>query len=301
MNSGKKVSTTMCAIHGSVSRVLLVSAGVMGFVAACNRQSGLDHKLQEMAVIAQRDSLLGEVAANGKLLGEIQDELSKVQPKAAGGTPESPALEVTTDQRTFVMERVKDVTKRVKDLQTRLANSEKRAGRLSRQADSLGTEFSAAKASIENLNAMVATQQQNLTTLTGQIEQLTGENAILADSVLHLTDDHNTAFYVIGTRAELLAKGVLVEDGHKDVPLFGTRGVAPARELPLQEFTSIDRTSTRQIPLPRADRKYRIVTRQNLAYLTPGSPKKGQVKGEIAIASPDRFWEASRYLIVVEQ
>ena len=112
---------------------------------------------------------------------------------------------------------------------------------------------------------------------------------------------HNTAFYVIGTRAELLAKGVLVEDGHKDVPLFGTRSVAPARELPLQEFTSIDRTSIRQIPLPRADRKYRIVTRQNLAYLNPGSPKKGQVKGEIAIASPDKFWEASRYLIVVEQ
>ena len=291
----------MCAKYGSVSRALLLSAAVMGFVTACQRQSGLDHKLQEMAVIAQRDSLLGEVTANGKLLGEIQDELAKVQPKPAGGTPESPALEVTTDQRTFVMERLREVTKRVKDLQTRLANSEKRAGKLSRQADSLGAEFSSAKATIDDLNAMVATQRENLTALTGQIEQLTGENEILADSVLRLTDDHNTAFYVIGTRAELLAKGVLVEDGHKDVPLFGTRGVAPARELPLQEFTSIDRTSTRQIPLPRSDRKYRIVTRQNLAYLNPGSPKKGQLKGEIAIAAPDKFWEASRYLIVVEQ
>ena len=291
----------MCAKYGSVSRTLFLGAAVMGFVTACQRQSGLDHKLQEMAVIAQRDSLLGEVTANGKLLGEIQDELAKVQPKPAVGTPESPTLEVTTDQRTFVMERVKEVTKRVKDLQTRLANSEKRAGRLSRQADSLGAEFSAAKSTIEDLNAMVATQRENLTALTDQIEQLTGENEILADSVLRLTDDHNTAFYVIGTRTELLAKGVLVEDGHKDVPLFGTRGVAPARELPLQEFTSIDRTSTRQIPLPRPDRKYRIVTRQNLAYLTAGSEKKGQVKGEIGIAAPDKFWEASRYLIVVEQ
>jgi uncharacterized coiled-coil protein SlyX len=292
----------MCAKYESVGRALLIGAAVMGFVTACSRsQAGLDHKLQEMAVIAERDSLLREVTTNGKLLGEIQDELTKVQPKPAGGTPESPALEVTTDQRTFVMERVKEVTKRVKDLQTRLAGSEKRAGQLSRQVDSLGGEFSAAKATIDDLNAIVATQRENLTALAGQVEQLTGENLILADSVLHLTDDHNTAFYVIGTRTELLAKGVLVEDGHKDVPLFGTRGVAPARELPLQEFTSIDRTSTRQIPLPRADRKYRIVTRQNLAYLSPGSQEKGQVKGEIAIAAPDRFWEASRYLIVVEQ
>lgn len=80
----------MCAKYGSVSRTLLLGAAVMGFVTACQRQSGLDHKLQEMAVMAQRDSLLGEVAANGKLLGEIQDELAKVQPKPAGGTPESP-------------------------------------------------------------------------------------------------------------------------------------------------------------------------------------------------------------------
>src|SRR6188508_809096 len=145
----KKVSTTMCAKYGSVSRALLLSAAVMGFVTACQRQTGLDHKLQEMAVIAQRDSLLGEV----------QDELAKVQPKPAGGTPESPALEVTTDQRTFVMERVREVTKRVKDLQTRLANSEKRAGKLSRQADSLGAEFSSAKATIDDLNALVATQR----------------------------------------------------------------------------------------------------------------------------------------------
>ena len=42
----------------------------------------LDHKLQEMAVIAQRDSLLGEVTANGKLLGEIQDELAKSSTQA---------------------------------------------------------------------------------------------------------------------------------------------------------------------------------------------------------------------------
>ncbi len=198
----------MCAKYGSVGRALVLGAAVMGFVTACHRsQSGLDHKLQEMAVIAERDSLLREVAANGKLLGEIQDELTKVQPKPAGGTPESPALEVTTDQRTFVMERVKEVTKRVKDLQTRLAGSEKRAGRLSRQIDSLGGEFSAAKATIEDLNAIVATQRENLTALAGQVEQLTGENLILSDSVFRLTDDYNTAFYVIGTRTELAGQG----------------------------------------------------------------------------------------------
>ena len=119
--------------------------------------------------------------------------------------------------------------------------------------------------------------------------------------MVHLTDDHNTAFYVVGTRDELLAKGVLVEDGHRNIPLVGTRGVAPARELPLKEFTSIDRSSIREIPLPRKDRKYRVISRQDLAYLSSWTGKKGEVQGPIAIAAPEKFWEPSRYLIVVEK
>jgi hypothetical protein len=71
--------------------------------------------------------------------------------------------------------------------------------------------------------------------------------------------------------------------------------------LPLGEFTSIDRSSIREIPLPRTNRKYRIVSRQNLAYLGSWVGEQGTVKGSIAINSPESFWEPSKYLIVVEQ
>jgi len=118
--------------------------------------------------------------------------------------------------------------------------------------------------------------------------------------VSHLADEQRTAYYVIGTRKELLQKGVLVADGHRSIPLVGKREVAPARDLPLQEFTSIDRSKVTEIPLPDSTRKYRIVSRQSPAYLAPAS-WKNSVRGTLRIQDADAFWEPSRYLIVVAE
>lgn len=274
--------------------------------AACHsdptpRSPGLARQLQELALTNERDSLLQEVAANGRLLVDLQAELAKVERTPAKGTPESPALEVTSDQRAFTLNRVREITTRLKAAETQVAASERRLRKLTLKADSLGGELTGAKGTIADLVAIVDGQRTTIGMLTGQVDTLTTRSLILADSVQHLTDDHNTAYFVVGTRRELLAKGVLVEDGHRAVPLIGRRGVTPARELPLAEFTSIDRSVIHQIPLPHPDRRYRILSRQNLAYLGTEVSDKGTIQGSIEIETPESFWEPSRYLIVVEQ
>lgn len=291
----------MRTINGHTAAGSMILAAVLA-ATGCNSKSasaGLDHKLQEMAITAERDSLLNEVAANGKLLGDIQAAIAAVQSTPAKGTAESPDLQVTLDQRGYVLDRVKQVTTRLKEARTQLANTERRVGRLTQKLDSIGGDFSAAKTNLADLTGIVETQRSTIEALTAQTDKLLGENQILSDSVYRLTDVQHTAFYVVGTRQQLIALGVLVEDGHRAIPLIGKRGVAPARALPLEAFTSIDRNAVREIPLPKSDKSYRIVSRQNVAYLA--SSKRGEVKGTLAIASPDHFWEASRYLIVVEQ
>jgi hypothetical protein len=264
--------------------------------------AGLENQLNAMALTAERDSLLQEVAANGKLLGDIQGELARVVPArpATGGT-EGAALEVTKDQRAFVLDQIRGITARIKTAESRLAVSERRVRRLSQANDSLKGSSDSATAEVTALSALVSGQKATITALTDQVQQLLTANMALSDSVFRLTDDHNTAYYVIGTRQELLAQGVVVEAGHRNIPLIGRRGVVPARNLPLQAFTSIDRSRIREIPLPRSDREYRIVSRQNLAYLASDSAGSGAVEGSIAIASPEGFWEPSKYLIVMEK
>jgi hypothetical protein len=295
----------MRAIHGPTMGGAWVLTAVL-VATACHTEPrphspGLERQLNEMAITTERDSLLLEVAANGRLLSDIQAELAKVQPvRQPAEGPESPSLELTKDQRTFVLDRVKEITTRIKDAETRLANSERRVRRLTRASDSLTQDLTGARASIAQLSQVVTDQQATIAALTDQVEGLVTENLVLSDSVFRLTDDRNTAYFVVGTRKELLARGVLVEDGHRGVPLIGKRGVQPARELPLSEFTSIDRTRTQEIPLPRPDRRYRIVSRQNPDYVAEAG-NRGEVREKLTIASPEKFWEPSRYLILVVQ
>lgn len=256
---------------------------------------GLERQLNEMAITAERDSLLLEVAANGRLLTDIQTELAKVKPKAgapAGGV-ESPSLEVTKDQRAYALDRVREITARIREAETRLASSERRVSRLTRSSDSL-------KTALAGLSDVLTEQQATIASLTTQVDGLTTENLVLADSVMHLTDDRNTVYFVAGTRDELVRKGVLVADGPRSIPLIGKRSVQPARDLPLKEFTSLDRTRTEAVPLPHPDRRYRIVSRQNPAYLAEAG-RHGEVRESFAVRVPEKFWEGSRYLILVEQ
>jgi hypothetical protein len=302
----QKVSFTMRAIHGpAMGGAWLLTAALAAM--ACHpgaprpRSEGLARQLREIALTAERDSLVMEVAANGKLLGDIQAELSKVIPTPGPGKPESPALEVTTDQREFTLQKVREITGRLQAAETKVAESERRARRLAQTADSLTADNTAAKSTIADLVTILGTQRESIANLTAQVGTLTAQNLTLADSVFHLTDDRNTVYYVVGTRSELLARGVIVEDGHRSFPLIGRRAVQPARTLPRVEFTSVNRRETRQIPLPRGDRSYAIVSRQNLTHLASRVGPKGQVKGVIEIASPEEFWEPSKYLIVVER
>ena len=296
----------MRAIHGPIRGGAWILTAFL-VATACHpsasklRSEGLARQLREVALTAERDSLLMEVSANGKLLGDLQAELAKVTPTPPSGRPESPALEVTKDQREFTLQRVREFTARLQTAETRLAASERRARRLTTTADSLTADNTAAKSTITDLVTILEAQRETITALTTQVEALTTQNLTLADSVFHLTDDRNTAYYVVGTRAELLARGVIVEDGHRGFPLIGRRTVQPARTLPLGEFTSIDRRETRQIPLPRVDRSYAILSRQNLTHLASRVGPRGRVNGVIEIASPEEFWEPSKYLIVVER
>jgi hypothetical protein len=117
--------------------------------------------------------------------------------------------------------------------------------------------------------------------------------------VAQLTAYKNRVYYAIGTKDELLKSGVVTKEGSKFLIFGGTR-LEPARRPNLDAFTMIDKTQTLSIPLPRTDKKYKIVSRQNPEYLTGDVSEKGEVKGVLEIAAPEEFWSASKFLILVQ-
>ena len=121
------------------------------------------------------------------------------------------------------------------------------------------------------------------------------------DTVAQLTTEKNTAYYIVGTKDELVKKGILVEEGHKRFLIVGGRPVAPARQLDPAGFTQIDRLRDRVIKLPEG--KYTIFSRQNPSFATPldsTAAKEGKLAAGIRIEQPERFWETSKFLIIVK-
>lgn len=255
---------------------------------------GLDQRLTEATLTAQRDSLVMEVAATGKLLQDIQDELNRVPPVAvAVNNNESHAPVSGADLRRVTLERVRATATRLKAAESRLASTERKLVKINTMRDSL-------QRSVTSLQTVLEEQRALVTELTSRVETFEAENNALAEQLYRLSDAQSTAYYIVGTRQELLDKGVLVADGPRSIPLVGRRALQPARELPVGEFTSIDRNNILELPLPRSDGRYRIVSRQNTAHLV-NHERNGDVRGVIQIASPEGFWEGSKYLIVVEQ
>ena len=137
---------------------------------------------------------------------------------------------------------------------------------------------------------MIDTQTVKIASLTTTVETLNGE-------VGKLTTEQNTAYYIVGTRNELISKGIIVAEGPRRFGFLGSRPIAPARELDPSVFTKIDRTTDTAIVLP--DGEYKIVSRQATAYATPQVVKGGKIAGGLKIEHPERFWSPSRFLIIV--
>ncbi len=84
--------------------------------------------------------------------------------------------------------------------------------------------------------------------------------------------------------------------------MFGRgKTMVPGRTLDPAQFTVLSKAGDKQIMLPRADKEYRIISRQALEYTDLMRPRDAVVKGTLTITDPDKFWAPSKFLILVEK
>ncbi len=269
---------------------------------------------------AQKDSLLTEVLETTQFVTDVNAELAKSKSLAVSTTssdPGVPGARKDREDRKLALTRVQSVIARLNASEARLADVETRA-KSSRQRNArLLAQIETYKKSIEELRsaaesqkadyeAQLADKNTQIVTLAGRVDTLTTEKgalesdkAALSDTVGHLTSYKNTVYYAVGTKDELMKKGIVTKEGSKFLVFGGTR-LEPARNLNPEAFTAIDKTRNTSIPLPRTDKKYKIVSRQSPTYLAPGVSKDGKVTGALEIAQPEEFWSASKYLILVQ-
>jgi hypothetical protein len=268
---------------------------------------------QLSGVAATKDSLFRDIAETTKLLADINVELAKVSTSKKKSVepvvaPES-QLSVSPSDRALVLKKVKDLTDRLRNSEVRLASSQRKVKQLSGESDSLRAVLVDFQTTIDGLKSMVEGQKTSIANLESdlnltkaQVAALTQDKTILQDTVSALTTRENTVYYVVGTKKELITKGLIKEVGGTRFLIFTRTGetLKPAENLDPSAFTAIDRRQTSEIPMPRPDKQYKLVTNQNLTYANLPAEAKGKVRGALQITNPEHFWTNSKFMILVE-
>jgi uncharacterized coiled-coil protein SlyX len=279
-----------------------ILAALLVAATACGTSAETERKLADLEqASAARDSLLQEVAVSARLLSDVSAALSKVQVRGRqirvrGETP-------LLAQRDSMMQKLRYVVARVAETETRLAENQQRIKSLSSLSDSLRATLDS---TATNLGAIIESQRATVASLTEQVTRLETENVALRDTVSTVTERENRVYYIIGTRDDLKAKGIIVEEGGSRVlfVLWRTGStISPARNLDPSDFTAIDKRQMTEIRLPDAAAEYRIASRQDLEYLGTPRTDEGKITGasSLQITAPEQFWRNSKFLIIVQE
>ncbi len=270
-----------------------------GMTSKADSIAVLNTTLADMQATAdQQDSLMQDFVATTKLIEDIDKRISDVKGlkprvRLAAGAGET-AADPRAEAREVLLGKVEDVT-------AMLEQSRQRVQTLSANSTRLQKQIEQYTQTIASLEGMVERQRVEIEQMAATVDSLrvanrlvSEERAAALDSVDRLRRETDTVYYVIGTRKELMERGIIVEEGSKFL-FMGKKALVPARRLDPSLFTAIDKFQTTELQLQRADSRFRVVSRHDASMIVPENGT-----GRLRIAAPREFWGTSRYLIIVE-
>jgi uncharacterized coiled-coil protein SlyX len=277
------------------------------FLAACGPTPEQEAQIAELpGVVAERDRLQGEVDRLTAEIDQIETQLANITMIPAPGTESgaAPSAPAAVGQ---LVEHVGAMEAQLTEAETRLRSVNATSANQRQQITALEAAIAEERAALEGQRQRVASLEEAITGLESEVARQGEVNMQLTQTVEEMTEDANTVWYVVGTKEELLERGIVREEGGSRVLfIFGKRGktLVPSRSLDRSMFTMADRRDLSEIPLPideeEDEPKWTVVTPQDLNAVATPLDEEGRVLGDaLSIMDPQQFWANSRYLIVV--
>ncbi|HEY0994389.1 MAG TPA: hypothetical protein VGD77_00225 [Gemmatimonadaceae bacterium] len=294
-------------------RLFLAALALPVALAACDNKTKEQLSTLQVADSVRRDSLLAiknellnDVLVSTQFVTDINNELSQARSLSAKmkaeGTRSGTEGEQLREDRVVVLGRIRELVARLDSTEKRLASTRARAQRLAASDSTLAKQVAMYEQTIAGLKETVERQRAEYEAIIAgkdvEIAGLAKEKESLTGTVGELTTEKNTVYVVAGTKEELVKKGVLVNEGGRRFLILGSRPVQLARSLDPAAFQKLDRTKETHIALPPGN--YTILTRQDTAAAKPDAMVKGKISGGLEIQEPERFWAASKFLVLMK-
>ena len=260
--------------------------------------------------LSLQSQIIGDATTSARLVAEIERDLSRVRSLRVQGdtTQIESAIQNTSTQLATVQKKVTALINRLNASEARLrAIRNDSASHAANDAATMA-QLRAHEQSIAELRTTVEQQRNEITMLEQKVDSVVRANVVLVsqrDSVIIVANTfaarEDSVFVAIGNERELTQKGLVRREGGTLLMFGRGKTIVPGRTLDPAQFTVLSKARDKQIMLPRADKEYRIVSRQALEYTDLVRPRDAIVKGTLTITDAEKFWAPSKFLILVEK
>jgi predicted nucleic acid-binding Zn-ribbon protein len=232
-------------------------------------------------------------------INDIENNLSQIEQKQASISENSKTNELKGTQVERINENIRSInelmklnkdkiaalSKQLKNSNVKIGNFEKMVASLNEQLGEKDKQLADMNTRLESLNTTVDKLNTDVNTLTAQN---TDKQKVIEDQTTRL----HTAYYTTGTYKELRDKKVVSKEG-------GFLGIGANKKVQsnfnTSAFNTIDITQTATIPISAKD----AVVLTNHPSDSYTIEHKGKTVSDLLITNPEKFWGASKYLVVV--
>lgn len=283
----------------------LVIVGLSLLIASC----GPDYKAEVERMMRERDSLMAQYDAKDSVINGYMQDIAEIQTSIETLTQQEQLLdregasnpEISQDAKVKIMGNIEAIRslidenkKKLSDLQVRVRKSNVKVAELEKMISSLNTQLAQKDSSINVMNENIASLNGTITRMQGEMDTVKMDNMTKAQEITAKTTKLNTAYYTVGNYKSLRDKKVLSKQGGF-LGMGKQKAVVP--DFNQEAFTQIDLTTMRTIQINSKAAKL-VSTHPSGTY---SMKKENEKITALEITDPEKFWKASKYLVVVTE
>ena len=288
------------------SKLSLIGAACIAFstfITGCQND-----KAEQERIRAERDSLLliseqrdSTIDVFVESFAEIQTNLDSIKTRqeiisvSAQNNPErrQTQREMINDDIRLINNLLDENRNKIADLEKQLKNSNYKSSQFQKLITSLRQQLAQKENELLELKGELASLNMTVENLNVSIDTLRSMGRTQTRLIDAQTTKLNTAFYTVGTAKELEKKGVISKEG-------GFLGLGKEeklrRDFENDNFNRINIYETTTIPVNHKKVKL-VTTHPSDSYTMEKSDDKVT---NIQITNPEKFWQASKYLVVLK-
>jgi parvulin-like peptidyl-prolyl isomerase len=283
-----------------MKKLTIVLFGVILFWSCADPESDS----QMASLKSQNDSLVNALNEKDETMRLFEESFTSIQQNLSLISEREKSISLNAGDLKAGEDTREEITKDIQAINNLLQENKSTIERLNKKLANSNSEITSFKNLVSQLNEDIETKEsevaylkENLTAANFTIEILNEmldsaefRNEIQADLIQMQSDELNTAYYAIGTFKELEEAGVVEKKGD----IIGFAGSKQLKDdFNKDFFVRIDLTRTRSIPLNA--KKVKLATiHPSETYTLEGDDEK-----TLKILEPLRFWEASKYLVII--